>query len=623
MTDLAISIENLGKMYRLYQNPGDKVIDAFGLNNILFWRKKTSKEFWALRGLNLKVRRGERIGIIGRNGAGKSTLLKIIAGTISSTEGKVKVYGKVQALMELGTGFHPEFTGRQNIRSSLAYQGFSEKLIRYKEAEIINFAELEDFIEQPVRTYSAGMYARLAFSTATAIEPEILIIDEVLGAGDAYFAGKCVERMKGIAESGGTTVLFVSHDLVSLQRLCPKAIWIKDGKILMTGRSHEIAKEYIKYTDQETEIRLRAREMQLGSKQVKALIKDEVDIYQKILFRFCTAQKHPLYNHPIYSISLYYGSEKITSIDLGSPMDNGQSNNRSYLIDDPANTDWSTVQKKQDAFFRTYTNRKSKDGHAPFVITVPSYLLDKKLDDSNSFSLEILHGSPKNETVYIEYFCQDSYKRIGKFQKHEKSRGVTKLSLKDFMKDFFVHSEGSQTAVGFHSVKLSSQPNDNSPVRERDDNSELGDARKCFIKQVYFLSDAGKNVKILALGNHLKVVIKYEALTTIIDPVFAITFHRIDGLQMDHKNSKLLNIDVGEVMGEGQAIFTFDPLRLGVGEYVVSVAILKYLSLDTWHDVPPSYDRHDRRYSLLVRSEEKNLGAVLQEAAFYHAPSAS
>ena len=217
MTELAIKIYNLGKMYKLYNNPADKVMDAFGVNHLLFWKKTYYQEFWALRGLDLEVKKGERLGIIGRNGAGKSTLLKIITGNVSPTEGTVEVKGRVQALMELGTGFHPEFTGRQNIRASLAYQGMSQSVISEKEEEIIDFSELEDFIDQPIKTYSAGMYARLAFSTATSVQPEILIIDEVLGAGDAYFAGKCVERMKKLTEQSGATVLFVSHDLGSVQ----------------------------------------------------------------------------------------------------------------------------------------------------------------------------------------------------------------------------------------------------------------------------------------------------------------------------------------------------------------------------------------------------------------------
>jgi len=247
-------------MYKLYRRPADKVLGALGLDRLLFWRRHTYKEFWALRDINLDVGRGARLGFIGRNGAGKSTLLKIVAGNVAATEGTVEVNGRIQALMELGTGFHPEFTGRQNIRASLAFQGFRDAEIRQMEEEIVDFAELDEFIDQPVKTYSAGMYTRLAFSTATAIKPEILIIDEVLGAGDAYFAGKCLERMKQLTEASGATVLFVSHDLGSVQQLCERVIWIDHGRVQYDGKPLEVIKAYMAVVHKEEEHRLRARD---------------------------------------------------------------------------------------------------------------------------------------------------------------------------------------------------------------------------------------------------------------------------------------------------------------------------------------------------------------------------
>ncbi|MFN7098139.1 MAG: ABC transporter ATP-binding protein, partial [Gammaproteobacteria bacterium] len=188
MSNYSIEINNLGKKYCYYDNKFSKVLDLLGFARIL--DKKRIKEFWALRNIDLKIEKGQRVGLIGRNGAGKSTLLKMIAGTLSPTEGICKINGKIQALLELGTGFHPEFTGRENIYSSLTLLNYPHKKIQKLEDEIIDFTELEEFIEQPVKYYSAGMYARLAFAVATAIEPEILIVDEVLGAGDASFVIK-------------------------------------------------------------------------------------------------------------------------------------------------------------------------------------------------------------------------------------------------------------------------------------------------------------------------------------------------------------------------------------------------------------------------------------------------
>lgn len=255
----AISISSLGKAYRLYAQPLDRILDAFGITWLPGRGHTRFREFWALRGLDLIVPRGQRLGIIGRNGAGKSSLLRIIAGKNQPNEGVCGVTGRVQALMELGTGFHPEFSGRENIRASLAYQDLSDEERTAREADIIAFTELEDFIEQPVKTYSAGMYARLAFAAATAIEPEVLIIDEVLGAGDAYFARKCVDRMRRITDSSKCTVLFVSHDLASVQMLCERAVWIERGHVSADGESLDVIRTYQEFIKTLEDRRLRIK----------------------------------------------------------------------------------------------------------------------------------------------------------------------------------------------------------------------------------------------------------------------------------------------------------------------------------------------------------------------------
>lgn len=256
MDQPVITCHDVGKMFKLYERPVDKVLDVLGLSPWLFWRKTTHREYWALREFNLEVARGERLGIVGHNGAGKSTLLKLVTGNLQATEGTIHVGGRVQALLELGTGFHPEFTGRENIRAALAFQGLARSLISEKEEDVVEFAELKEFIDQPIRTYSAGMYARLAFAVATSIEPDILIIDEVLGAGDAYFYGKCVERMRRLTVDKGATVLFVSHDLQSVLALCDRAIWLKQGQIVASGEPLTIVKDYYAEVQREENLRL-------------------------------------------------------------------------------------------------------------------------------------------------------------------------------------------------------------------------------------------------------------------------------------------------------------------------------------------------------------------------------
>ncbi len=370
----AVKIENAGKMYKLYKNPRDKIKDAFGLN---FYKKNYYKEFWALRGINITIKKGERVGLIGHNGAGKSTLLKCIIGNIQLTEGNIKVNGIIQALLELGTGFHPEFTGKENIRASLAYQGLTSKKIDTLEDEIIDFTELGEYIEQPVRTYSAGMYSRLAFATATAVCPELLIIDEVLGAGDAYFMGKCVERMRKLTSEEGTTVLFVSHDLQSVQALCDRVIWIDKGNVRYDGEVLKGIKLYTQSVRKNEELRLRIRDMKISKNQA-VLLDRKQDLYNEMLFRFVSDEKVKETVNKIYSLELLADDNIVASIDVGAPMDNNPEQNN-YIMDEIGVTCWQKSQKDERGFYRKYANLAGSNMHAPFCMAVSKEYEGKKI----------------------------------------------------------------------------------------------------------------------------------------------------------------------------------------------------------------------------------------------------
>lgn len=246
-------------MYKIFPSQLDNVLDALGLARLMPWRRVKPQEFWALRAIEVEITAGSRVGIIGRNGAGKSTLLKLITGNVAPTEGHIEVNGDVQALLEAGAGFHPEFTGYENIRASLTYQGLTPTEIKAAVAEIAEFTELGQLLSQPFKTYSLGMQARLVFATATAIKPHILIVDEILGAGDAYFVGKSSERMKELVEDSGATVLLVSHALDQVARYCDESIWIERGRIVMRGPSLEVINAYEEFVHRLEDRRLRAK----------------------------------------------------------------------------------------------------------------------------------------------------------------------------------------------------------------------------------------------------------------------------------------------------------------------------------------------------------------------------
>ena len=248
-SEIAIKVEHLSKCYHMYSRPQDR------LKQSLFPRlqrlagkppKRYYHEFWALNDVSFEVKKGETVGIIGRNGSGKSTLLQLICGTLSATSGSIQTSGRIAALLELGAGFNPEFTGRENVYMNAAILGLATEEIDARFADITAFADIGEYIEQPVKSYSSGMYVRLAFAVIAHVDADILVIDEALSVGDAFFTQKCMRFLRNFMQKG--TVLFVSHDTAAVINLCQKAVWLDRGQSAFQGTPKEAAEKYLAAT---------------------------------------------------------------------------------------------------------------------------------------------------------------------------------------------------------------------------------------------------------------------------------------------------------------------------------------------------------------------------------------
>lgn len=240
MSEYAINVEHISKRYRLYRGKADRLKDALHLS-----RKKSYEEFYALSDVNFSVKKGETVGLIGTNGAGKSTLLKLLTGVLTPSEGQIEVNGKVSALLELGAGFNSEYTGLENIYFNGTLMGYTREQMEKKVPEILDFAGIGDYIYQPVKTYSSGMFARLAFALAINVEPDILVVDEALSVGDIYFQSRCFKKMDDI-KRGGTTILLVTHDMSSVIKYCDKVVVMNHGRVVREGSPKQMVDIYKK-----------------------------------------------------------------------------------------------------------------------------------------------------------------------------------------------------------------------------------------------------------------------------------------------------------------------------------------------------------------------------------------
>ncbi len=250
MSGVVVKVDHVKKMYKMYDDPKDRFKEALGIGGK---DKVYAKNYYALDDVSFEVGKGEIVGIIGRNGSGKSTILKILTGVLNQTKGNVEVNGKVAALLELGAGFNMEYTGRRNIYLNATMMHISKNEIEQKIPDILSFADIGEFIDQPVKTYSSGMFVRLAFAVAINVDPDILIVDEALAVGDVRFQLKCMDKFSEFIDAG-KTILFVTHDVNSVKRFCSRAIWLNQGKLILDGNTDEVTDRYLDFLKSEMSI---------------------------------------------------------------------------------------------------------------------------------------------------------------------------------------------------------------------------------------------------------------------------------------------------------------------------------------------------------------------------------
>ncbi|MCO8162104.1 ABC transporter ATP-binding protein [Pseudomonas sp. 21LCFQ010] len=561
MSDFAISISGLSKAFRRFQHPGFRALDALGFPV----SKKRYDVFQALADINLTIAPGEKVALIGRNGAGKSTLLRLIARQMRADSGQIRVNGQVQALMTLGTGFHPDFTGLENIRSALSFQGIAASKMQGCIEDIAEFTELDDFLQRPVKEYSAGMYARLAFAVATCITPQVLIIDEILGAGDAYFLGKCIQRMKALT-SQGATILFVSHDISSVQMLCDRGIWLERGQIRQDGPLLPVSKAYLASIREEEERRVRARSMSLTRHQAALLLDGKA---QTSLLRL-VGRDGAAPSEPLLLRAVAFGDNHGV---LGSIAMAGQHTGGSCLIRDPQFMNWRAANPKNTCWaFGDFGGRYQ---HAPLQIAWPANL------PADAWVELELRASPSHAVLFEQYDPQqDTYIALAEIAAaNDQHWQVLRLPI---------HRPQLQSPA----TRLLAD------LQALDSNDRYGSG-EVHITGFGFFDTQQKRRHTLISGEPAFAVIAFQASQTIIDPVPVVAIYRPDGTCVMQVISRLSGVGFSRIEGAGAIRVGFSPLLLGPGDYLVSVALFRELDLASALE-PAAYDLHDRCHALKV-----------------------
>jgi lipopolysaccharide transport system ATP-binding protein len=565
-----VRLTGVGKMYKLFSSRTDNLLDALGFARLVPFHRVEHREFWALRGIDLELGAARRVGIIGRNGAGKSTLLKLITGNLAPTEGAVEVNGQVQALLDAGAGFHPEFTGYENIRAALIYQGLTEGEIAEAEADIAEFTELGQFLGQPFKTYSAGMQARLAFATATVLKPEILIIDEILGAGDAYFIGKSTERMYQLVESGAS-ILLVSHAMSQITQMCETAIWLDRGQIVMSGDSLEVVKSYEQYIRELEDRRLRAknRKRQAGVTTSIELEQPAASVVVRFVLNGTTSG-----SCDIGAIRLSSPSDAGETVRVGAPQDADPTHSGFVVLE---GSDWSPPLDSTNGFFRRLVKH---EGIAAAAGLVAFNIL--ALNEDEEWELAVDYRLSDDATLDVELWLGENAVKLGSLPSASGWR-EQRFPLR-------VGTELPRPQAGAEAGTLAAEK---SKLYRWPGEGSLQ------ITRVALLDRAGQPAAVFEADSLLRLEIGFEAAASGTYRLLpAAVIYRIDGLNVSSQMGDWLTKRF-EQGRSYRAALTLDPLNLGNGNYVISVALYKTFDPDLNHP-PVVYDWFDRSVEFQV-----------------------
>lgn len=540
MSDAAVRMADVGKAYKIFGSPAGILLDAIGLG-----RLSPHREFWALRGFDLELDVGQRVGLIGRNGAGKSTVLKLVTQNVRPTEGEVEVTGAVHALFEATGGLHPEFTGYENIRGSLEALGLSGAEIVASERDIEEFTELGRFLDQPLKTLSLGMQARLSFAIATAVEPEILIVDEVLGAGDAYFFGKAAARMGRLVESGAA-VLIVSHALDQIVRFCEETIWLDRGRVVMRGPSTEVVKAYERFIRELADRRLRASNAKRRVRHEPFEREGYTDALE-VRLRGAVSVSH---------ISLLRDGELEDEIHVGFAQDADASESSHIALDVGG---WDAPERADERYYRPV------QGDASAVFALWFFYPDSE------YSVEVTY------------------------------RAAEAAALSLVRDDEVVARAELPPAEDWRTERLVAGPRTESPPETAPGGtlSRWPGARGLLIDGVKVVDAEGRERALFEVGEPISVVVDIVAEETNRYPFIpAALIFRQDAIIVTRHVGERLELDVAEG-GRVQARLDFGPLQLGNASYLLSVGLYRRLDVN---DTMTSeiYDYFDRSFEFSV-----------------------